>query len=428
MFEIIMILLLIVLNGGLSLIEAAFISSRKGLLMSAQQKGHKNAAFIIKLKDEPERFFSSIQVGITMIGVVSGVFGGVVLAEDFAAVVKVIPILAAFASEIALVLVVSVITYLTIVFGELVPKTIAIKHAEAIVLFSAPVMQLLLLLFMPVVHILSLSTRLILTILRLNGKDSSRDSVKEIVSMIRMAAVSDEINKEQEKILLNTINMTKLYVRDVMIERSEIKYLNKDMSIAEAFLQVHNYHHTRYPLVDKGDLDEVLGYVNFKDIINVLKVSPVDSSLSGISRPIMKINYQEKIIDILPRMIRNNQHISMVMNKDGQTVGLVSLEDIIESVLGDITDEYELLPEYLYKISDNTFIIGGGCTLEKIALETGLDIEENGQRISDWILGRSTGNLAINNKLSYRNAVFVIRKLKQRQIVELILELKSEQG
>lgn len=368
MFETAVIVILIGANGFFSLAEAAFLSSRKSLLTGHLHKGRKNAAFILKMMEEPERFLASIQVCITLIGVISGVFGGLTLADDFSKLLREVPYLERYADVEALVIVVSLITYLSIVIGELVPKTIAMNNPESIALLSTPAIRAVMFLFAPFVHLLSSSTRLTLTLLRMSGsKEKGADPIREIVSMIRMAATNRDLNRDQERILLNTINMSKISLRDIMVDKRDIKLLDSGMSIMDAFLKIHIHHHTRYPLAENSDPERIIGYVNFKDIINVMHISPKDPTLRGLCRPVIRLGAGERVLDVLPRLIRNNQHIALVEDRDGRTVGLVTLEDLVESVLGDITDEYGSLPDYCYRIGDNLYVVGGGCPCPRSA-------------------------------------------------------------
>ena len=426
MFEIIVILILISINGFFSLAEAAFLSSRKSLLTGQLHKGRKNAAFILEMLEKPESFLASIQVCITLVGVISGAFGGLALADDFSVLLRDIPYLSRYADIEALVLVVSLITYLSIVIGELVPKTIAMNNPETIALLSTPVIRAVMFLFAPFVHLLSSSTRLTLSLLRMSGsKEKGADPIREIVSMIRMAATNRDLNRDQERILLNTINMSKISLKEIMVEKRDIKFLDCSLSIMDAFVKIHVHHHTRYPLVENSDPERIIGYVNFKDIINVMHISPKDPTLRGLCRPLTRLGAGERVLDVLPSLIRNNQHIAVVEDRDGRVAGLVTLEDLVESILGDITDEYGALPDYCYPIAGNVFVAGGGCPLSKLRAETGVKLE-GGIRLADWIAKRKKGPVFIEESFETAECTVTVKKLKGTMAYELLLEMKQE--
>lgn len=425
MLSIGVILLLIALNAYFALTEAAFMSSRKSLIVNYMEKKKKSATFILQMMDQPEKFLSSIQVCITLIGIVSGVFGGIELAGDLTLLFKKASFFPDFAPEISIVLVVFAITYLSIVLGELVPKSIAMNNPERIALFSAPVIKLIMILFLPVVNALTFSTKVILFLTGFHNKSGRKDPVREIVSMIRMATVNNKLDKEQEKIILNTINMTKVKLRDIMVDKSEIKYLNSSLSISEAFIKTHTYHHTRYLVVENDNLNKTIGYVNFKDIINALNINHLEPGLLGIVRPVKRFNYNESIVDILPKLIKNNQHIAVITNKNNTVVGLVTMEDVIESIFGDIYDEYDLLPEYFYKIAENYYVIGGGYLLDKLNKQLDIGFDESNITISDWLLKKGSNGIKTGKCFEYKNSVFTVKKMKLRQIYEVILEMKE---
>ena len=424
MFEIVVIAVLIGINGFFSLAEAAFLSSRKSLLTSYLHKGKRNAAFILKMMDEPESFLASIQVCITLIGVISGAFGGLTLADDFSSLLRDVPYLSRYADVEALVLVVSLITYLSIVIGELVPKTLAMNNPEKIALFSTPPVRVVMFIFSPMVRLLSSSTRAVLWLSRA-GKEKSKgsDPIREIVSMIRMAATNKDLNRDQERILLNTINMTKIFLKDIMVEKKDIKFLDTRLSIMDAFLQIHIHHHTRYPLAENNDPGKIVGYVNFKDIINVMHINPSDPTLAGLCRPVTRLSVSDRIIDVLPRLIRNNQHIAVVNGRNGEVAGLVTLEDLVESILGDISDEYAALPEYFYKIADNLYIVGGGCPLSRIRSELHLEPGSTKERVSEWIEEQSDGALFIDRTYDFKNWSVTIKKIKGKAAYEVLLRI-----
>jgi putative hemolysin len=427
MFDLTIIFLLILINGFFALIEAAFISSRNSLLATYLNQGKKNAAFLIQMRKDPEAFLSSIQVCITLIGIISGAYGGITLSGDFAGVlVHILPFSRDLVKDISLALIVIAITYFSIVLGELTPKTIAMKNPERIALLFAPVIRIVMAVFKPLISVFSLSTKFILFITGFRNKAGPNDPVREIVSMIRMASLNEELDKDQERIILNTINLTKIALRDIMIARSDIKFLDSGLSIVDAFLKVHVYHHTRYPVVKDGNLDKVVGYTNFKDIVNVLKINPKATSLVDISRPIMKFGVRTKIFDVLRKLINNGQHISVITDKKGNTEGLLTLEDIIEFILGDIYDEHDLPPEYLYSIAKNHFVAGGGVRMEKLAERLHVRFDDGKKILSDWLIEKTGNKFSIGQTVEIGNCLFTIKKSKSGRVFETTVEVLSQ--
>ncbi len=282
--EIIVIAALISVNFFFALSEIAFISAKRPNLQEAQRRGSRRAKIVLDFMKKPEKFLSSVQVGITLIGIVSGTFGGLTMADDLDRVLHRIALIASISRQISLVLTVGLITYFSIVIGELIPKTVAIRNPERLILAVIPVMNLFTKIFYPFVLFLSASTRLILRIFGIRDTAEKKENpIKEIVALTKYAVLNKKINKEQEKILYNAININKIMLHEIMIERKDVKFLRSTMSLTEAMIEAHIHHHTRYPLVDEKT-NGILGYINLKDIYGALQINPGYESLRSIAR------------------------------------------------------------------------------------------------------------------------------------------------
>ncbi|MBN2353802.1 MAG: HlyC/CorC family transporter [Spirochaetales bacterium] len=418
--ELFVIATLISINLFFALSEIAFISSKRAVIQEAHRRGDRRAKIVLDFMKKPEKFLSSIQVGITLIGIVSGAFGGITMADDLARVLRGAPLLAPIARELSLVTVVGLITYFTIVLGELFPKSIALRNPDKITLSVIPVMNVFTKIFYPLVIFLSFSTRLILRIFGIKDSSEKRENpIKEIVALTRYAVLNKKINKDQEQILYNAININKIMLHEIMVEKEDIKFLRSDMTLAQAMIEAHIHHHTRYPLLDSAT-GAILGYINLKDIYAALQLNPQFGSLKSISRDILYFKENDKVIDALPLLMRQFQHIAMVCDADGPVVGLITLEDVIESIIGDIYDEFDLLPVHIVKITDDRFIVGGGVRLKKLNKELSLDLPSTEEILSEWLVKNSHGPLAPEKSIPFGSHEFIIRKMKKGKISELI--------
>ena len=219
-------------------------------------------------------------------------------------------------------------------------------------------MKVLMIIFAPAVKVVDLLNKPF----ALKHDDPEKADTLDDIAILAHFAKTSKINTDrQEKIVEQGLKLSSISVRDIMIPREEIKYLTTAMSLGEALIESHIHHHTRFPLVENNDPDKIVGYVNFKDIVSALQLNPTDPSLKGISRPVIYIEMNETVSALLNRLIKSFQHIAIVRDSLGRTGGLVTLEDVIESIVGDISDEYDLLPEYVLKIAENRFMVGGGC-------------------------------------------------------------------
>lgn len=426
--EILIIFVLIFINGIFALAEIAFVSSRREIIESYAHQGNKNAYLVLKMMETPDRFLSVIQVAITLIGIISGTFSGIAIADNLSAFFKGIPLIAPYAGTISLFFVVTIVTYLSIVLGELVPKSIGLKDPEKFILTLIPLISLFSKLMNPAVSFLSISTK---TILRLFGSkpckiDEDSDPIKEILGFAKMAAIKNKIDREQEKIIKNAITSRDLTVKDIMVRKTDMRILTTDMSPSDALVAAHVHHHTRYPLIDNTKNGEIIGYVNFKDIVNTVRLNPLSPSLKGIRRPIEYVSESAKVTEVLHHLIRIHQHIAIVRSKNGTAIGLITLENILETFVGDIKDEYDIMPEYLYDINENRLLAGGGITLSSLKERLGPAIPDVNKSLCQWLLEITSGKqMKVESTINYRGIQFEIRKMSRSRISEVIIDFSE---
>jgi putative hemolysin len=421
--EIIIIILLIVLNGVFALAEIAFVSANTGKLRESAG-ANKTARYLLALKKEPQKFLSTIQVSITLIGIVAGLYSGLTLADDLSLLIRHVPYVSHYAYQISLVLLVLVVTYFSIVFGELIPKTFALRHPERSILALINFVRIISIILFPFVAVLSFSVDLFFKVtgLKTGRDDQEIDIVTQILGATRLAVTERRIEMEQEKIIKKAILINKIKVSEILVEKKNIKYLYSDMTLVDALLEAHVHQHTRYPVFDRAN-DETIGYINFKDIINVLKFNPKDPSLLSICRPILRLSEQEFIIDALKAMTKNFQHIALIVDVQNRERGLITLEDIIEILVGDLTEEFESIPDYAYKIAGYRYIAGGRITLAKLYALGMASIPKLDVSLNDWLLQHFGKVVMTDSKKEIDGVVFIVKKIRHSKIFEVIIEL-----
>ncbi len=433
--EIIIIALLILLNGLFALAEIAFVASSESRLKEiAFDQGSKEARLILEIHKDPEKFLSTIQVSITLIGVIAGAYSGLALAGDLSRLVVHIPVsfISHYAYQISLVVLVLLVTYFTIVFGELIPKTLALRNPEMSIIRLINIIRFFSILLYPFVAVLSYSIKLFFKItgIRQTAKDQELDMIKQILGATRVAVIDRKIEKEQEMIIKNAIRINQIKVREIMVPKENIKYLYSDMSLLDALLEAHVHQHTRYPVLDKKT-KETIGYINFKDIINVLKFNPREPSLLSICRPLLKFNDQEYIVAALKTMIRNFQHIGLVTDAKKETteLGLITQEDIIEVLVGDISGELDLIPDYLYKIARDRYIAGGKVKLSelnsKVSPSMPVSASDQDMSLNDWLQERLDHKVKTDSRIKISDVLFIIKKIRHSQIHEVIIDISK---
>ncbi len=413
---------LLLLNGFLALVEIAFVACKRSRLEALALKGNAGARLALQLLAEPERFFSAVQVAVTLIGVLTGALGALAYADDVADLVGRVRGLAPFSRQIGPGAVVLLTTYLSIVAGELVPKTMALRAPERIAAAVAPWLRVFVRLAVPAVWFLGFSTRLLTRGLRLGGpKQEEADWRDEILFLVRLAAARREISSEQERILARTMGLSTVRACDVMIPSRDTKTLSTSMTMTQALIEAHTHHHTRFPLVN-GDSDSVIGYVNFKDIVSALQVNPGEPSLRGICRPIMRVSRDDSAAELLPRMIRQYQHVALVTDPAGAPLGLVFMEDIVETIVGDIYDEYDLLPSYVYAITDTRFMVGGGTRVHALREKLGLELPDLDEPVSQWLKEITERPPKVEDRIRWKGCLFIPRRISRSEIREVIVE------
>lgn len=308
-------------------------------------------------------------------------------------------------------------------WAEILPKTLGVRHGRGTAVMIAMPLKYLISIFTPFVNVVRFLNR---PFERTKEKGIMGISPAEDISVLaRFAALNNIINGEQEFILSQTVKLSDIKVKDVMVGRDDMKCLFTKMSMSEALIEAHIHHHTRFPLVDGDNRDAVLGYVNFKDIVSALQTNPGDPSLKGISRPILGTKESESVSALLGRIRKSYQHIAIVRNDEGVVTGLVTFEDIMEAFMGDIKDEYDLLPTYVYQIAGNRYIAGGGISLETLNSKIGMALPGINKTLNQWLIELSGEKPKVENRISYKDYIFILRKLRRTNIYEAIIEISS---
>lgn len=421
MIEIVIIILLMLLNGIFALAEIAFVSANDNKLRQLAIES-KTARYVIALRKNPEKFLSTIQVSITLIGIISGVFSGLALSDDLSRLIANIPFLSPYAYQASLIILVILVAYFTIVFGELIPKTFALRNPEASILKLINIIRFFTIILYPFVAVLSLSVRLFFKVTKIRSitDNTDIDLVRQILGATKIAVTEKKIELEQEAIIKNAILINTIKLREIMVEKQNIKYLHSDMTLIDALLEAHTHQHTRYPVIER-DKNKIIGYINFKDIINVLKFNPKNPSLLSICRPILQLNDQEYTINALKTMTKNFQHIALITDVQSNIVGLITLENIIETLVGDIGDEFDFIPDYVYKIADNRYVAGGKITLKKLS-EAGIAVPPQNMFLNEWLQKHFGTDIKTDAKIQINNTTFIIRKIRRAKIFEIIIE------
>ncbi len=333
-FEVFLVACLILINGLFSMTEIAVVSARRVRLAKAAADGSAGAAKAIELQESPDRFLSTVQIGITLVGILSGAFGGALLSDEIGGFVEQVPSLAPYAQQIGFGVVILIITYFSLVIGELVPKNIALNRPEFIAsIFSRP-MDLVSKITAPAVWLLSASTRLILKIFRIHPATDSAITQEEIRAHIAHGTEVGVLDETEQELIESVIRLDDQRITALMTPRVKIEWLDLEDSMDDLRKQIIASAYSRMP-VCRGTLDDVIGLVKSRDLLaQVLGGESLD--LEKPAREPVFAPETTTALELLERFKESSSHVALVVDEFGAIVGLVTMNDVLEAIVGDL--------------------------------------------------------------------------------------------
>jgi putative hemolysin len=376
--EVMVIAVAILANGVFASAEIALVSSRVSRLVELRKKGVTGAATALALKDTPEAFLATIQIAITLVSALASVVGGV------AAVARITPMLeraplpgaAIWAEPVALGLVIVVITYFSLVVGELTPKALALRDPERLVCALAPLIAWLSRVFARVARLLTVSTNVLLRLLgQQKVKESPFVSEDEVRYLLREGAAQGVFEKVEEELVHNVFEFTDTTVREIMVPRMRIVGLEIGAPSEQVLKTAAAIGHSRLP-VYRETVEHTVGVVLVKDLFRLAaEAQPV--RLSTIMRPPLFVPESARISTVLRGLQRQRQYLALVVDEYGGVVGLVTLEDILEEIVGEIREEGESTPAFITRLADGSYVVDGAAPVRDAREALGLPIPDS---------------------------------------------------
>ena len=356
-FEILILLVLIIANGIFSMSEMAIISSRKVRLQQMANQGDAKAKAALELAEAPNRFLSTVQVGITLIGILTGALGGATIADKLALYVELIPGLAPYSQAIAFGMVVLTITYLSLIVGELVPKRLALNNPERIAASVAIPMRVLAAGAYPVVHLLSASTDLVLRILGIGPSTEPQVTEEEIKVLIEQGTEAGTFEEAEQDMVQRVFRLGDRPVNALMTPRPDIVWLDLEDSAEENRHKMMDSCHSRFP-VCQGGLDNVLGVMHVTDLLaRTLSGQPLDLTIS-LRQPVF-VPESTRGLKILELFKQTGIHVALVVDEYGVIQGLVTLNDVLVEIVGDVPSAGELEDPQAVQREDGSWLLDG---------------------------------------------------------------------
>ncbi len=432
-YELGVIVLMLVFNAVLTAYEMGLASisrARISILVNERKKGAADAAY---MKDRMEASLAVIQLGVTLFTTIAAAAGGVGAQAAFA------PYLAqnwhismALARVVAVAFIIIPLTLVTIIFVELVPKMFALNNKEWIVLRLSPVMKILAKITDPFISVIEVVVKkIVAAIARMQPEtlDAQTPWLHELRAAVSLARTSKLMGEREEKIVLAAAHLSTHIARDIMIPAQDISMVFSGSTLAQALLKAHLDMHTRFPVcMVENDPQSIERYLNFKDIVSALRVNPADPTIKGISRPITKVREDVPLSKLLEMMIQEKNHIVIVTSGDNTVLGLITLEDIIEELVGEIEDEFDRLPTHIHPCPAG-WIMGGGVPMTTVASTAGLDwsakFTGRSPTLAEWCAQTLGATLKGGETIASDNLRVTPRKFRRKKLQEAIVSIIS---
>ncbi|MEI8211884.1 MAG: hemolysin family protein [Planctomycetota bacterium] len=428
--ELLVVAGMVFVNGLFAAYEIALASVTVSRLQLLATQGRWGAAAALSMKDGIEKSLAVVQLGITLVGLIAGATGGASASEDLAPFLRDMGLNERWSNVVAITLIVIPLTIITIVIGELVPKLFALRNKEWVCLTLSPWMRWFALSAWPLVWILEASASNLMDLIeRLWSPKPHADSrteaieLQELRAIASLARTSSLIGSREENIILGAARLASRTLKEIALPAEQIHMLSLQSTLGQCLIAAHMDMHTRFPVAQHaGDPQSIVGYVTFKDIVSVMRINPNEPTLAGILRSIPELNESLPISIALERLLREHTHIALVTNEERIIVGMITLEDIVEELLGDIQDEYDLLPVHMVR-SGAGWVIGGGASLQRLRDVTGLHVPvgEKHQNLNAFVTEQLGHPPAGGDAFLVDGIRVLVRKVRRQRVLEAFL-------
>ena len=398
---ILLVAFLILLGALFVAAEIALISLRESQIKQMATRG-KAGMRVAALASNPNRLLAALQVGVTVTGFLSAALGAEKLGDYVIPWLKDLGLKTSAASAASLIGVTLIIAYFSLVFGELVPKRLALYRTEQIALASAGVIGVLSNLFRPIIWLLSHSTNIVLRLLGIDPKEQRAQISEE--ELLDLVAGHAALTEEERDIVEEVFNASERQVHEVMVPRTEVDFMDASLTVGKAIALAIEKAHSRYPVV-RGSSDEVIGFIHVRDLLDTT-LATSNAKIQELTRNIMYLPGTKGILPALTEMRKQRQHLAIVLDEYGGTDGIVTLEDLVETLIGDIRDEYDSDEKEVSEESrTGDFEIDGLISLEDLSEQTGIDLPEGPYETASGFVMHYLGRIPVEHDIVGVNGV-----------------------
>lgn len=413
--NILLVIVFVLIGGIFAATELALVSLRQGQIDRMEKEGG-SAARTASLARDPNRFLAAVQIGVTVMGFLSAAFGAATLAPDFSPLLVRIGMSQSVADTVALVLLTLAIAYLSLVFGELVPKRIALQYTERVAKVLGPPLDYFARLMRPVVWFLSVSTNGVVHLLggdpNARGEEMTEEELRTIVAGHQM------LSSDERRILTDVLDTGERTLEEVMTPRPSVEFMRGNLTVSQARKAVLDAPYSRYPVVRDG-FDDVVGFLHVRDLLG----APDDATVQDLTRDVLLLPGTNHVLPVLAQMRAEGMHIAVVVDEYGGTDGIVTLEDLVEELVGEIYDEYDSEIPLFLRVGDGVLRVNAGLTIEDFEEVTGVELKDGNYETAAGYVIDQLGRLAnVGDQVDVKDASIRVAAVDGHRIVALDVE------
>jgi CBS domain containing-hemolysin-like protein len=387
-----------------SLMEAALLSLTPGQLARLKRAKPRMGAAMGRLKDDVQRPITVILA----LNTAAHTIGATVAGAEFAMI---------FGND-AIALFSALFTFLMLQYTEILPKSLGVRFNETISAWMALPLTGLARVLSPVIRLLLFLNRPFESHARAGSAALSLD---EVVALAGHARLVHLITPQQENIITQAAYLSKQTAADIMVPVEQITFLSSDQTLPQAIITAHMDPHTRFPVVQKGNRDDVQGYVNFKELVYRVRTNPAEPTLHGVIRPVRFVPADMPCHQVLHAFVNEHEHMAIVRDAQSRTVGLITLEDVVEVLLGDLQDEFDRLPKMCHSLPKGVWIVGGGVPMSELAERLKMPAIAAEGTLSTWMMARLEGKLVVDQRLRVEPLEFTVRRIRRGKPFEVLI-------
>jgi putative hemolysin len=369
--NIVLIVIFVLIGGVFAAAEIALVSLRESQIKAISHRG-KRGETVARVAANPNRFLSAVQIGVTLMGFLSAAFGGATLADSLSPQLQKLGLPESFANTVALVLITIAISYVSIVLGELAAKRLALQRAETFALGLAPLVDRIASVARPVIWLLSKSTDLVVR--AVGGDPNANREVMTDEELRDLVSGHESLGEEERRIVDDVFEAGSRQLRELMLPRTEVDFVDAEMPAYKAVKFAAERPHSRYPVIN-GSADDIVGFVHVRDLFDPA-VASRSVRVGDLARDVLMLPDTAKLLPTLTEMRRRSTHLAIVLDEYGGTAGIVTLEDLVEELIGDIKDEYDEQSTETTRLRSGDVEVDGLLNLDDFADETGVELPD----------------------------------------------------